>query len=110
MTMNIYTPRPLIDVLYRAGIERQGLNNPCVCTKIPYKGFEVSIRMESSCGPDDLDRSDIRIFEEPGSMFGRDVTYKFFPKEIKKQGMLNGDGNTLKAVFRRIDNYVRRTK
>ncbi len=110
MKMYIYTPRPMIDVLYMDGVERRGIINPCVCTKIPYKGFEISISMDSSFGPGDLNRSNILIFEEPGSMSGRDVTYKFFPKELKEQGMLYGDGNTLKAVFRRIDNYVRRTK
>jgi len=93
----IYTPRIAIELLrtgYFAGAHR----NPCVCTKIPYKGYEISISMDSSHGEGDLLRTDIRVFKEEA-----DVSFVFFgPGE----SMLYGDAETLLHVMHHINELV----
>jgi hypothetical protein len=98
----IYTPRVAIEMLrtgYFAGAHR----NPCVCTKIPYKGYEISISMDSSHGDGDLHRTDIRVFTAPGSVPGVDCTVGFLRED---ENMLYGDGETLLRVMQHIDELV----
>jgi hypothetical protein len=65
------------------------------CCKIPYKGYEISIAMDDSCGAlDTYSRSDIRVYRESDDV---DVTHLF------TDSMLYGDAETLKSVFATID-------
>ena len=95
----IYTPRGCIDLIL-AENRRGTLNNPSVCTKIEYKGYEISIAMDSSIGPGDLRRTDIRVFTLPGSVPGCDVSSEFFEAD---ENMLYGNAETLIRVFKKID-------
>lgn len=56
----IFTPRACLNQALR----NPHSANPCMCTKIPYHGYTISISMDSSHGPGDLVRSDIRIYDE----------------------------------------------
>ena len=95
----IYTPRAVIDLL-RHTFFAGAVTNPMVCTKIEYKGYEISISMDSSHRPGDLTRSDIRVYTAPGSVPGVDVTDMFLaPGET----MLYGTGETLRDVMLAID-------
>jgi hypothetical protein len=88
----IYTPRSMIDAINRE--DKNGtLINPQVCTKIEFRGYEISIAMDSSIGPGDLRRSDIRIYKD-----NEDVTKVLFPDDA----MLYGHGEELKRVFDKI--------
>jgi len=68
------------------------------CCKIPYRGYEISIAMDDSCGVlANFSRSDIRVYNDSDD---QDITDKFFAED---QYMLFGDAETLKAVFAKID-------
>lgn len=95
----IYTPRGCVDLML-AEYRRGTLINPSVCTKIEYRGYEISIAMDSSIGPGDLRRSDIRVFTLPGSIPGVDVSSDFFEAD---ENMLYGTAETLIRVFKKID-------
>jgi hypothetical protein len=58
----IYTPRCVIGMLEHPMFRT--VTNKQVCTKINFRGFEISIAMDSSHGPGDLTRSDIRVFDQ----------------------------------------------
>lgn len=71
------------------------------CTKIPYKGYEISIAMDDSCGAfDTLRRSDIRVFRDTDDA---DISDKI--AEYMGQSMIYGDAEDLKAVFSWIDRF-----
>lgn len=91
----IYTPRECISMLrhlFFAG----AVANPSVCTKIEFKGFEISISMDSNHGPGDLARSDIRVYTTPGV----DCTSKFLEGN---ELMLYGNAETLLRVMKKIE-------
>jgi hypothetical protein len=69
-------------------------HNKCVCTKIPYKGFEISISMDSSHGDGDLFRSDIRVYDDKD----KDVTHRF-----DESNFIYGTGEALRDIFLTID-------
>lgn len=70
------------------------------CTKIPYKGYEISIAMDDSCGAmKDYGRSDIRVFCDATA---EDVSDKFY---MEGCAMLYGDAETLKHIFAVIDSF-----
>lgn len=69
------------------------------CTKIPYKGYEISIAMDDSCGAfDTLCRSDIRVFRDTDDA---DISNQI--AEYMGQSMIYGDAEDLKAVLSWID-------
>ena len=71
------------------------------CTKIPYKGYEISVAMDDSCGTMHyFGRSDIRVWCDAT---GEDVSIKFYQSE--DQYMLYGDAETLKHIFAVIDSF-----
>jgi hypothetical protein len=90
----IYVPRIVVEMIRR--------KNPVVCTKIKYKGYEISISSDSGHTSGDLFRTDIRVYTDPGAVQGVDVTDTFL---IKGESMLYGDGETLYRVFRAIDTF-----
>jgi hypothetical protein len=96
----IYTPRECVDMMQHR--LSKYITNPCVCTKIEYKGYEISISMDSSNGPGDLTRSDIRVYTNPGSVPGVDCTDSFLEEG---EDMLYGDGETLRRIFLAIDHF-----
>ena len=99
MDRSIYTPRVCIDMLkhlFFAG----AVSNPMVCTKIPYKGYEISISMDSSHGPGDLQRTDIRIYSINETNIELDVTEQFLQAG---ENMIYGYGEDLHRVFKMID-------
>lgn len=94
----IYTPRCVVDMLEHPLTRSQ--KNKQVCTKIEYKGYEISIAMDSSHGNGDLRRTDIRVFTLPGAVPGVDVSSSFFEDD---ENMLYGNAETLIRVFKKID-------
>jgi hypothetical protein len=94
MTKAIYAPRASVTLLLSAPDER----NTCTCTKIPYKEFEVSISMDSSHGPGDLTRSDLRVYDAAD----KDVTFQLLPQYVE-QGTVCADADTLLETFKAID-------
>jgi hypothetical protein len=69
-----------------------------VCVKVPYKGYEVSIAMDDSCGAFDYyGRGDIAVFHG-----GDNVTVTMFGA-LPERGTLPADAETLKALFHKID-------
>lgn len=80
------------------------MTNPCVCTKIEFLGFEISISMDSSHGPGDLARSDIRVYTNPGSVPGVECTSEFL---ADGESMLYGDAETLLRVMKKIESMNR---
>lgn len=94
----IYTPRACIDMLFHP--MTRDLLNKQVCTKIEFKGFELSIAMDSSHGGGDLFRSDIRVFTAPGAVPGVDCTTEFL---ADGESMLYGDAETLLRVMKKIE-------
>jgi hypothetical protein len=80
----------------------KGIPNGVNC-KIPYKGYEISIAMDDSCGTmKDWARSDIRVFvaDRNNVNFGKDVSEQFF---LGDSNMLYGDAETLLHIFKKID-------
>lgn len=68
-----------------------------VCTKIPYKGYEISIAMDDSCGVMEVyGRSSIAVFRGPD-----DVTPMFYTRG--DQTMLDATAETIKLIFAKID-------
>jgi hypothetical protein len=68
------------------------------CTKIPYKGYEISIAMNDSCGAFDYyGRANIAVYQGDDNvavtLFGADP----------ERGTLPADAETLKAIFHKID-------
>lgn len=96
-TQGIITPRACIDMLLR----NQSTRNPSVCTKIGYKGFEISIAMDSSHTNGDLFRADIRIYDKNDA----DVTFAVMP-EYEDCGVIPGSGEALRDIFQAIDELV----
>lgn len=94
----IYTPRCVVDMLEHPECRHQ--KNKQVCTKIEYKGYEISIAMDSSHGDGDLRRTDIRVFALPGAVPGADVSSIFLEED---ESMLYGNAETLIRVFKKID-------
>ena len=88
----IYTPRESIDMLFHPLVREQA--NKQVCTKIEYKGYEISISMDSSHGPGHLTRSDIRVFRG-----NYDVSADFLEEGER---MLYGDAVTLHRIMDQI--------
>ena len=97
----IYVPRLSIDLLLAVTGAPQPPKhfNATVNTRIEYKGYEISIACDSSHGPGDLRRSEMRIY-----IGDNDVTYAFFPYE--EYPVLPGTAENLKEAFARIDSRI----
>lgn len=95
----IYVPRAIIELLYRNFREGR-TSNPCVCTKIDYKGYQISISSDTSHTVGDLFRTDIRVFTNPGAVPGADVTDMFLSEG---EDYLHGTGQVLHEVMNQID-------
>lgn len=68
------------------------------CTKIPYRGYEISVAMDDSCGTaEHYYRSDIRVYDNHGN----DITEAFF--DSPNQLSLRADADTLKKIFNKLD-------
>jgi len=73
------------------------LNTIRACAKFKYKGYEISIAMDDSCGAlPNLSRSDIRVYRDYD---GKDVTEQFCKWQVR------GDADSLKYLFSQIDMY-----
>ena len=69
------------------------------CCKIPYKGYEISIAMDDSCGAfEHYSRSDIRIFRDYDD---KDVTSFFW----RVDGNCCATASNLKYIFSMIDMF-----
>jgi len=93
----IYTPRVCIDLLQHPKLQYD--RNKQVCTKIEFQGYEISVSMDSSHGPGNLARTDIRVYTNPGAVPGVDCTSEFFEEG---ETMLFGDADTLFRVMKKI--------
>lgn len=100
----IHTPRGCIDLIL-AENRRGTLINPSVCTKIDFKGYEISIAMDSSLGLGDLSRADIRVYTAPGAVPGQDVTSEIIERSslFRGQNMIYGTAESLYEVFKVIE-------
>lgn len=96
----IYTPRQVIDRFVSICKRGGTLDNPATCTKILYRDCEISIAMDSSHGPGDLDRTDIRVYTTD-----KDITNEVIAANpaLNGQCMIYGTGEQLRAVFKAID-------
>lgn len=91
----IFTPRMCVTLMERLPGER----NKSVCTKIPYRGYEISIAMDSSHGDGDLSRSDIVIYDHAQ----KDVTFELL---TEYSGVVPATAESLKEAFAAIDATV----
>lgn len=94
----IYTPRVCIDLLQHPKLQYE--RNKVTCTKIEYRGYEISISMDSSHGNGDLFRSNIRVYTNPGAVPGMDATSEFLKDD---ESMIYGTGEELHRIFNEID-------
>lgn len=94
----IYTPFACVDMILRE--HRNGtLTNPQTCTKIEFRGYEISVAMDSSlCFGRDLRRTDIRVFKDD-----KDVSDQFLDTDCN---MIYGSGEELFRVMERIRNLT----
>ena len=92
----IHTPFGVIKLMLDEHREKGTVLNPSVCTKIDFKGYEISIAMDSSLKfGRDLFRADIRVFRG-----NEDVTKRFLRED---EDMLYGNAETLLRVMKDID-------
>lgn len=92
----IYTPFSVVGVMLSEFRERGTILNPSVCTKIEFKGHEISVAMDSSLKfGNNLARTDIRVYRE-----NKDVSSEFFQED---ETMLYGDAETLLRVMNQIN-------
>lgn len=94
---NIFTPRVCVDMMLAC----PRTPNKSICTKIPYKGYQISIAMDSSHGDGDLFRSDILVYDE----LGANVTRQVVP-ELSEGGIVYANADALKEIFAAIDELV----
>lgn len=89
MTDSIQTPRACIDLITGLHDKKQ-LINPSVCTQINIGGYQISIAMDSSIGPGDLFRTDIRVFDMSNgdNTMDADVT-KYVIKALNLPNIIN---------------------
>lgn len=92
----IHTPFGVIKLMLDEHRENGTILNPSVCTKIDFKGYEISIAMDSSLKfGRDLVRSDIRVYKD-----NKDVSKDFL---VEDENMLYGDAETLLRIMKQID-------
>lgn len=92
----IYTPRAAIDLLeYQFQNPYPAPGNKSTCTKVMFHGYEISIAMDSSHGPGDLSRSDIRVYRD-----NRDVSEDFHAPDCN---MIYGTAEELFRVMKAIE-------
>lgn len=94
----------MIAVIEKDALSGEANENPQVCTKIIYKGLEISIAMDSSHGAGDLNRSLIRVYET--RVGGKDITRFVFP-ELAEYEEVYGTAENLRNSFAAIDEYVK---
>lgn len=104
----IYTPRAVVDLLFHPMCLDQ--KNKSTCTKIVFKGFEISVVMDSNHTDSDLTRSDIRVYSvSPGqanlSYYGWDRTEDFIRAGLRPR-QLDGNAETLLRIMNMIDTGV----
>lgn len=95
----IFTPRTSIEMLGTVYFNARG-TNPAVNTVIAYKGYEISIAMDSSHTDGDLSRSEIMVWPIGELNFTGDVTNQFF---VDGETRLDGTGVVLKRIMDKID-------
>ncbi len=88
----IYTPKVC------AWLIRKNTKRASTCTKIPYKGYEISICMDDCNGMADvLGRSDVLVFDANDN----DVTVDFLG-----EGTIPATAEALKQIFSIIDTRI----
>ena len=97
-SLNIFTPRAAID----RALDNFDSTNTASCCKIPYRGFGISISMDSGYTAGDLTRSDIRIYDSRGA----DVTMLLLP-EYEAYGEVPATAETLQEAFAACDDMSR---
>lgn len=94
--MDIYVPRRVIDSI-TYDHDRGQLINPNVCVKFDRKGYEISLAIDSSLGPGDLQRGEIRIYNG-----NQDVTNDFM-NLFPESNLIYGSVDNLLACIAEID-------
>lgn len=99
MQDNIFVPKTVINRILRLGqdlkTDATAIPNWCVCVKMPYKGYEISLSIDSSLGDNDLRRGDFRVYHDD-----LDITKEFL---IGDQHTLYGEMETLFSICGQID-------
>lgn len=100
MNDNMYVPKSVITriISHNEGLKsgKEKITNWNVCIKIPYKGFLISLGIDSSLGDNDLKRSDFIVEKD-----GKDVSKDFYTDP--EQYMLYGSMETLLSICAKID-------
>ena len=92
----IHTPFGVIQLMLREHQQKGTVLNPSVCTKIEFKGYEISIAMDSSLQfGRDLVRSDIRVFKDD-----KEVSQFFYDEGCN---MIYGTAEELFRVMKQIE-------
>jgi hypothetical protein len=93
---DIYIPRSVIEsITYEH--DKGSLINANVCVKFDRKGYEISLAIDSSCGPGDLRRCEIRIYHGQ-----QDVTDEFM-NLFPRCNLIYGDIDNLIACIAEVD-------
>lgn len=97
MSSRFYVPRAVVTMLQQTPRP----TNPNVCVKVEYKGFEISLALDSSHGSGDLKRGDFRIY----GLDAVDFTERVMA-DLKEEGaVLYGDLETLIKIKGWVDGY-----
>lgn len=86
----IYVPSQSVAMLEMVLNGEAGHSNRSICTKIEFRGYEISISSDSSHGPGNLFRTDIRVYKDEV-----DVTASFSKHLLT-------DGEDLYSIMREI--------
>ena len=96
--MSIFTPRSCIKRI----LDDPDNGNPQTCTKIMYKGYEISISMDSGHCDGDLTRTDLRVYG--GLDFKDNLTEQVLFELTEKYGYdVEGTAENLILAFANID-------
>lgn len=96
---DIYIPRSVIDsITYNH--DKGLLFNPNVCIKFERNGYEISLAIDSSLGPGDLRRGEIRIYR------GKEDVTNDFMNLFPGQNLIYGDIDNLLACIAEVDRRI----
>lgn len=98
MEDNMFVPKSVITRIVKLNDNiingREEVVNWNVCVKIPYKGYLISLAIDSSLGDNDLKRGDFNVEHE-----GVDITKEFL---VGDQHTLYGEMGTLLNICKQI--------
>lgn len=100
----MYIPRGMVDdiILNSQRPKDERDRNLVLCVRIPYKGFEVSVALDTSHTDGDLHRSDLRIYKSE-----RNMTRQFMSDQTQDgESCYHVTAELLQSAFQAIDLYT----